>query len=130
MKIRELLNAAVVLTLTSCATIEKGTLLGAAIGGGTGLAVSASSENTSQQKVTGLAIGALVGGVIGYFASKDRIKKSKLVRVEPGQPEFSPKLRRPEVRRVWVPDQINGEEYEQGHWKYLIQTPSVWTKED
>jgi len=41
-----------------------------------------------------------------------------------------PKLKRPEVRRVWVPDQIVGDEYVTGHWKYLIEKNSVWTKED
>jgi hypothetical protein len=41
-----------------------------------------------------------------------------------------PKLKRPEVRRVWVPDQIVGDEYITGHWKYLIEKNSVWTKED
>lgn len=41
-----------------------------------------------------------------------------------------PKLKRPEVRRVWVPDQITGDEYVTGHWKYLIEKNSVWTKEN
>lgn len=41
-----------------------------------------------------------------------------------------PKLKRPEVRRVWVPDQIVGDEYVTGHWKYLIEKNSVWTKEN
>jgi hypothetical protein len=41
-----------------------------------------------------------------------------------------PKLKRPEVRRVWVPDQIVGDEYVTGHWKYLIEKNAVWTKEN
>jgi hypothetical protein len=41
-----------------------------------------------------------------------------------------PKLKRPEVRRVWVPDQIVGDEYITGHWKYVLEKNSVWTKED
>ena len=41
-----------------------------------------------------------------------------------------PKLIRPEVKKVWVPDRISGEEYEAGHWKYVIQKNSSWTKED
>jgi len=44
--------------------------------------------------------------------------------------EAAPKLKRPEVRRVWVPDQITGDEYVTGHWKYLIEKNSVWTKEN
>lgn len=46
------------------------------------------------------------------------------------QPEFIPKLKRPEVRKVWVPDQISGDEYITGHWKFVLQKNSVWTKEN
>jgi hypothetical protein len=41
-----------------------------------------------------------------------------------------PKLKRPEVRKLWVPDQIVGDEYITGHWKYLIEKNAVWTKEN
>ena len=44
--------------------------------------------------------------------------------------EFIPKLKRPEVRKVWVPDQISGDEYISGHWKFVIEKSAVWTKED
>lgn len=43
--------------------------------------------------------------------------------------EFIPKLKKPEVRKVWVPDQIVGDEYVTGHWKFVLQKNSVWTKE-
>jgi hypothetical protein len=46
------------------------------------------------------------------------------------QAQNIPKLKRPEVRRVWVPDQIIGDEYVSGHWKYLIEKNAVWTKEN
>lgn len=46
------------------------------------------------------------------------------------QPEFVPKLKRPEVRKVWVPDQIVGDEYVTGHWKFVLEKNSVWTKEN
>ena len=45
------------------------------------------------------------------------------------QPDFTPKLKRPEIRKVWVPDQIFGDEYITGHWKFVLQKNSVWTKE-
>jgi len=47
----------------------------------------------------------------------------------PGHADFAPKLNRPEVHRVWVPDQISGDEYISGHWKFLIDRPAVWSKE-
>lgn len=45
-------------------------------------------------------------------------------------PDFVPKLKRPEVRKVWVPDQIVGDEYISGHWKFVLEKNSVWTKEN
>lgn len=45
-------------------------------------------------------------------------------------PELNPKLTRPEVSKVWVPDRIVGDEYEAGHWKYIINRNSSWAKED
>ncbi|MCO5143623.1 MAG: hypothetical protein M9962_11085 [Oligoflexia bacterium] len=43
---------------------------------------------------------------------------------------LNPRLTRPEVTKVWVPDHISGDEYELGHWKYIINKNSTWTKED
>jgi hypothetical protein len=57
-------------------------------------------------------------------ASTDKKKTDQL------SPQDIPKLKRPEVRRVWVPDQIVGDEYVTGHWKYLIEKNAVWTKEN
>ena len=46
------------------------------------------------------------------------------------QSQSVPKLKRPEVRKVWVPDQIVGDEFVSGHWKYVIQKNVVWTKSE
>ncbi len=46
------------------------------------------------------------------------------------EPTIDPRLTRPEVRKVWVPDKISGDEYEAGHWKYVIQKNSSWAKEE
>jgi hypothetical protein len=92
------------------------------------MAVS-SAQPRPEGKVIAIASGALIGGVIGYFATKDKLQKSQ---VKPAEPllNFVPKIKRPEVRKVWVPDQISGDEYVSGHWKFVIDRPSVWSKED
>ncbi len=41
-----------------------------------------------------------------------------------------PQLTRPEVRKIWVPDQIHDNIYEMGHWQYVIDKQSVWSKKD
>ncbi len=39
-----------------------------------------------------------------------------------------PRLTRPDVTRVWVPDQIEGNTYIIGHWKYIIENNSAWAE--
>jgi hypothetical protein len=114
---------------TACSSIPKGTLLGGAIGLGAGGLVSRNQSESSEKNMS-LAAGALIGGAIGYFWSEDKIKKERELKSGAKPSEFAPKLNRPEVRRVWVPDQISGDEYISGHWKYLIDRPAVWSKED
>ena len=63
--------------------------------------------------------------ILGIAGCTSQVKKSS-----PEPTNDIPKLKRPEVRRVWVPDQIVGDEYVTGHWKYLIEKNAVWTKEN
>lgn len=114
---------------TACSSLPKGTLLGASIGLGVGGVVSNNQEDSSQKNLS-LATGALIGGVIGYFLSDEKIRKDRELKSSPNVKDIAPKLNRPEVRRVWVPDQIQGDEYISGHWKYLIEKNAVWSKED
>lgn len=41
-----------------------------------------------------------------------------------------PKLIKPVARRIWIEPQVleNGSVYIDGHWKYIIQKESSWTK--
>lgn len=41
-----------------------------------------------------------------------------------------PKLLRPDVRRVWVPPEIqeDGKVYVDGHYKYILLKGSVWSR--
>ncbi len=127
LKIKYVLMSMIYFT-TACSSIPKGTLLGATVGLGVGGAVANSQENNSQKNAA-LTAGALVGGAIGYFLSNEKIKKERELKTVPNQKDFAPKLNRPEVRRVWVPDQISGDEFISGHWKYLIERLAVWSKE-
>jgi hypothetical protein len=77
-----------------------------------------------------LRIAVLSGGIFPItFAigcSSFYKKSSKEMRAEPPPP----KLTRPGVQKIWVPDQINDNVYETGHWKYIIDKQSVWSKQD
>lgn len=120
---------AIIYFTTACSSIPKGTLLGAGIGLGVGGIASHNQEDNSQKNMS-LAAGALIGGAIGYFLSDEKIKKERELKAGPRLTDFAPKLNRPEVRRVWVPDQILGDEYISGHWKFLIDKNAVWSKSE
>ncbi len=125
-KIKYLLIVVIYIT-TACSSIPKGTLLGATVGLGVGGLV-ANNQNDNSQKNVSLAVSSVIGGAIGYFLSADKIKKERETKAGPKVSEFAPRLNRPEVRRVWVPDQISGDEYVSGHWKFLIDKNAVWSK--
>lgn len=46
------------------------------------------------------------------------------------QKENTPALTKPVVRRIWIPDQIldGGKVYDQGHWRYLLERDTTWSK--
>lgn len=41
-----------------------------------------------------------------------------------------PLLTKPQVRRIWIPDQIldGGKVFDQGHWRYLLEKETTWSK--
>lgn len=68
--------------------------------------------------------------VVGLMSLLSACASAKKVTGDGKQTDFVPKLKRPEVRRVWVPDQIVGDEYISGHWKFVLEKNAVWTKEN
>ena len=114
-------------SLTACTSLPKGTLLGASVGFGVGSLMNADNQS---QKNTNLAATAVLGAAIGYLLSDNKVTQDQKLKTGQLPKEFAPKLNRPEVRKVWVPDQISADEYISGHWKYLITNPAVWSKED
>lgn len=40
-----------------------------------------------------------------------------------------PHLTKPKLRSMWVPDQIEGNKYIEGHYIYIIEDPGSWSKE-
>lgn len=49
-------------------------------------------------------------------------------RSEKEKPEASPKLTKPVVRKIWIPDKIedDGLTMTGGHWKYFIDKGASW----
>ncbi len=116
--------------LTSCSTLGQSVGLGASLGGTAGALIgNASGQGNQRDKSTlqGAAIGAGLGALIGWagFAGKQKKEDSKVqdVRLE----QSTPSLTAPKVRRVWVPAQIEGEKYIDGHYMYVIEKTSAWS---
>lgn len=42
--------------------------------------------------------------------------------------ESIPKLTKPIVKKIWVPDEIRDNEFISGHWKYLLSKEPTWSK--
>ncbi len=38
-----------------------------------------------------------------------------------------PAFTSPDIRRIWIPDKIDGNKYVKGHYEYIIERGSVWT---
>lgn len=40
----------------------------------------------------------------------------------------SPALTTPTVRKVWVPEKIEGDKYIEGHWMWVLERTTTWSQ--
>jgi hypothetical protein len=123
----------IIASLSGCSTIGKTTLLGAGIGGAAGAGLGLAAQQSAGSALIGGAIGSVVGAGISFLIHKDKEKRDRLLLATPLKKDTddkTPLLTRPEVRRIWVDEKIddNGRVYEEGHFKYIIDRNSVWSK--
>ncbi|MBP9709146.1 MAG: hypothetical protein KBD78_16035 [Oligoflexales bacterium] len=116
----------------SCATSKESTLLGVGIGsfigGSLGATIGAQNGVATEGAFLGAATFGAIGGAIGYSEHKKKIAKNG--RLGKNSPPQSPAMTMPQVRRVWVPDQIEDGKYIQGHFIYVIDKQSTWRLND
>lgn len=57
-------------------------------------------------------------------------KKTNSTNTKESKEEKIPKMIKPNVKKIWIPDEIrnNGSEYVEGHYMYLIERNSTWSK--
>jgi hypothetical protein len=119
--------------LTGCSTLSGSLATGAASGAALGGLIGNQQGNGNQrdkQTIQGAAIGAGLGALIGYAAHAGNNKSVKTpdMKVQAlGEDTKGPALMAPKVRRVWVPPQILGEKYIDGHFMYVIEKTSAWS---
>ena len=56
------------------------------------------------------------------------MKKKERERVKSQAEEMTPLLTRPKVKRVWVEDKVQGKRFIRGHWEYIIEEQSEWSR--
>ncbi len=40
----------------------------------------------------------------------------------------SPALTSPKVRKVWVPEKIEGDKFIEGHWMWVLERTTTWSQ--
>jgi uncharacterized protein YcfJ len=115
---------------TSCKTAQDSSLLGAGfgavLGGGAGAAIGKNFDDEAKGAAVGIAAGAALGGLAGYLEHTDRVKSHFQSQFHTPSNSDSPALTVPQVRRLWVPDRIEGQKYIRGHFVYSIDRQSNW----
>ncbi len=68
--------------------------------------------------------------VFNISACSNLSKKTNSSNTKESNEEKIPKIIKPNVRKIWIPDEIrnNGTEYVEGHYMYLIERNSTWSK--
>lgn len=112
-----------ILSILGCSSVNKRTLIGAAIGGTIGTVIGHQQQNQAAGLVAGAAIGSFIGSASAQNASSAKSKQTSEPNFEPD----APKLLSPKVRRIWVPARIEGEKYFEGHYMYVIEKQTTWS---
>ncbi len=131
------LITALALLSSSCSSTRKSIALGLAAGAGTGAAIGSISSPHGKGAMTGLAIGALVGGIASYFIDKglqDRdqnVRRDTLFNLEKHGVFGSEVSSRPKSSTPYgVTPAVVDEQYVETHVQdgtKLIEGHKVWT---
>lgn len=114
----------------SCSTMRDSVVLGIGVGGLVGGSVGAAAgsqhDRTGGGAAVGLIAGAALGGLLGYLTHKEDEQRKLSISSGPKSADGSPSLTRPEVRKIWIPEKIEADQYISGHYIYVIEKPSMW----
>ena len=128
------LGRAIVLSglMTSCATMRDSMITGASVGAAAGaVAGYGLSEGKPKAAAWGALTGAAGGGAVGYFHHQDSLEKERKRQKEMlSVGTTKPQLSAPRYRAIWIPDQIEGDRFIEGHRVYVIEEAGRWMQTD
>lgn len=119
-----------VLLLNGCATLSKSILLGAAVGGVAGGTIGQAQNPNLEGTALGLAIGAGLGSLIGYFGHREKVLPNSQNMNASRNDELSPFLTKPKIKSYIVPDTIEGNRYIKSHRIFILEDAGSWSKEN
>ena len=112
--------------LAGCSTVGKSIGLGTIVGGAAGTAIGHDfGKGDDRKRTTGTLIGAAIGGLFGYIAHKNQPDRKQTTKT---LDEDVPLLTRPKVRKIWVKDEVKGKRFVRGHWEYILEENSEWSR--
>lgn len=126
--------AAALMFLTGCATQQRSTATGVAIGSIGGAAIGgvlgADGKSQTRNVIIGATLGGVAGGLIGdrIYNKKEQEKKDAFIKGKSFTPMQgqAPNVRPPKVETFWIEGKVVGNRYIEGHYEYVISEPSRW----
>lgn len=117
----------IIVNLIGCSSMNKSILLVTTIGGAGGASIGHNfGDGDNAKRNNGALIGAAIGGLFGYLIHKEQNKEKKIL--SKNIEEQVPLLTRPKVRKIWVKDEVKGKRFVRGHWEYVLEENSEWSR--
>jgi hypothetical protein len=125
-KLSRIVALVIAILFSGCASMEKSVVFGGVVGAAAGTGAGLLNQKSVGSGLIGAGIGAVLGGALAFLIHKDPPKE--VVSDKEKKDEKVPSITTPDVRRVWVPEKIEGSKFIDGHFEYVIDRPSVWSK--
>lgn len=124
---KNLILVAIPMVLCQCASLEKSIGLGVGIGAASGLTAAQMANYNAKGNIVLMLSGAAIGGAIGALLNKGdhevAVPSSHPVSIFKNN---SPPLKNAEKDVLWIPNRIDGDNFEEGHRVFVIKKPAHW----
>lgn len=74
-----------------------------------------------------LVLPVLMGLILSSCSTLNKNKKNNFVSNNLSEKK-SPSLITPKVRKVWIPEKIDGDKYIEGHWMWVLERTTTWSQ--